>query len=278
MPIVTLITDLGKDTHVVAKAKMKLLSALPSVIIADISHTVPPFLVEDAVYFAKSYINDFPKDTIHLIAVDIDMQKHKRMVACKYREQIFVTADNGFLAMLTNNMECEYFELPTNNNSQIAFSPLKNLLVPLAIEIIEKGIDSVGEPIESIVEKTVEQPVVLENGLRGKVIYVNNYNNAVTNITRALFDNERVGRRFNVVLNRFDSILKLSTNYSDVEVGDSLCFFNEDGLLEIAVNKGKASELLGLGKDKRVTIEFFAERTTSSTDSDGLFNNDYQNS
>lgn len=278
MPIVTLITDLGKDTHEVAKVKMKLLSALPSATVIDISHAVSPFLVEDAVYFAKSCINDFPKDTIHLIAVDIDMQKHQRIIACRYKGQIFVTADNGFLSMLTNNIECEYYEILTNTDSQTSFSPLKDLLVPIAVEIIEKGVDSIGKSIDSIVEKTVEQPVVLENGLRGKVIYVNNYNNAVTNITRALFDNERVGRRFNVVLNRFDSILKLSDNYSDVEVGDSLCFFNEEGLLEIAVNKGKASELLGLGKDKRITIEFFTERTTSQTNNDGLFNNDYQNS
>lgn len=271
MPIVTLITDLGKDTHVVAKAKVKLLSAVPTVNIIDISHSVTPFLTEEAVYLAKSCVNDFPKDTIHLISVDVDIKKYERVLACRYKDQIFITSDNGFLAMLTNNQDCEYFAVPFDFSTKSTFSALKNVLAPVAINVIEKGLEVVGVPVETILEKTVETPVIFENGLRGKVIYINNFGNSVTNISRAIFDNERVGRRFRIVLNRFDNILELSNSYSNVGVGDNLCFFNDDGLLEVAINKGKASELLGLGKDKRVSIEFFAERTTSETKDDGLF-------
>lgn len=268
--IVTLITDLGKDTYVVAKAKAKLLAAVPSVSIIDISHTVTPFLIDEAVFFAKSCINDFPEGTIHLIAVDADIKKYKKLLACKFKGQIFITVDNGFISILTGNQTCEVFSLPYEGLPYNTLSPLKTLLCPIAIRVINEGLENIGRREENFLEKTVEQPIVFENGLRGKVLYINNYNNVITNISRALFDNERVGRRFNIVLNRFDNISNLSESYNDVGIGDNLCFFNADGLLEIAINRGSASKLLGLEKDKRITIEFFADRAVSETREQGL--------
>lgn len=270
MPIVTLITDLGKDTHVIAKAKAKLLSALSQVTIIDVSHAVTPFLLDEAVYFAKSCVNDFPEETIHIISVDADIKKYKRVLVAKYKGQFFITVDNGFVAMLTKGEDCEVFEVNHRGINYNTLSPLKTLLIPLVVELVNKGIETIGEKAESWLEKTLEQPVILESSIRGKVLYINNYNNAITNISRALFDNERVGRRFRVVLNRFDNISTLSESYNDVNVGDSLCFFNSEGLLEIAINRGSASQLLGLEKDKRVTVEFFTERSTSEMQAGGL--------
>lgn len=271
MPIVTLITDLGKDTHVIAKAKAKLLVAIPQVTIIDISHAVTPFLLDEALYFAKSSVNDFPAGTIHIISVDADIKKYKRALACKYKEQIFLTVDNGFIPMLTRGDDCEVFNLEYQHLPLSNLSPLKTLLSPLAIEIIEKGLEKIGTRVDDILEKTIEQPVVFEDGLRGNVVYINNYNNAITNISRALFDNERVGRKFRIVLNRFESISRLSESYNDVDTGSKLCFFNADGFLEVAVNRGSASKLLGLEKDKRITIDFFTDRAVSETKEQGMF-------
>lgn len=271
MPIVTLISDLGKDTHLVAKAKAQLLKAIPAATVIDVSHTVSPFVIEEAAYFAKSCINDFAEGTIHLISVDADIKKYKRVVAVRHNGQILISVDNGVLSMITGGINAAYYELSLDSDKDDAFLPLKTVLIPLAIEVINKGLEQVGIPIETVLEKTVEEPVVLNNGIRGKVIYVNNYHNAITNITRLIFDNERVGRNFEVILNRFDSIRGLSESYSSVDVGDNLCFFNEDGFLEIAVNRGKASQLLGLERGKRVTIEFFTERATSEAKTGGLF-------
>ena len=41
----------------------------------------------------------------------------------------------------------------------------------------------------------------------------------------------------------------ISQTYSDVEEGEAVCFFNSSGWLEIAINKGKAENLLGLKTD-----------------------------
>lgn len=274
MPIVTLTSDLGKDTHLVAKAKMQLLGKLPQATILDISHSVTPFAIDEAVYLAASCINDFPQGTLHLISVDMDVEKYGRLLACEFKEQLFVAADNGFLALLTQGEQATYYEIPFEAEVNSNFSPLKYILIPTAIKLIEKGLEAIGKPVESILEKTLERPFAMAGkSLRGHIVYVNNYGNAVTNITQAIFDTERAGRNFEIVLNRFDSINVISDSYNSVEEGDSLCFFNENGWLEIAVNRGNASQLLGLEKGKRLTIDFFDKQATKTAKAEGLFIN-----
>jgi S-adenosylmethionine hydrolase len=50
------------------------------------------------------------------------------------------------------------------------------------------------------------------------------------------------------VLLRDAFIEKISNHYADVPEGEKLAFFNEAGYLEIAVNKGYAAPLFGLGE------------------------------
>jgi S-adenosyl-L-methionine hydrolase (adenosine-forming) len=48
----------------------------------------------------------------------------------------------------------------------------------------------------------------------------------------------------------------LHTSYSDVQEGERLALFGSTGYLEIAMNKGKAASLLGLGLTDTVSIVF----------------------
>jgi hypothetical protein len=43
-------------------------------------------------------------------------------------------------------------------------------------------------------------------------------------------------------------IERISDHYADVPEGEKLAFFNEAGYLEIAINKGYAASLFGLGE------------------------------
>ncbi len=243
---------------------MRLLAALPTATIIDVAHHITPFSIDEAAYMMRTCVDDFEQGTIHLISVDVDFKKYPNLLACVYKGQIFITADNGLLTLFTPADETVYYKLPYEEMPEGNFFPLKHALVPAAIAIAQKGIEAVGKRIDHVLEKLLEQPLENKDKLRGHILYVNNYNNAITNITRTMFDNVRAGRNFEVVLNYFDSINSISEHYSDVEEGESLCFFNEDGLLEIAVNRAEASQLLGLEKGKRVTVEFFDSNPSSS--------------
>lgn len=53
-------------------------------------------------------------------------------------------------------------------------------------------------------------------------------------------------------------ITNISQSYLDVSEGELLALFDSEDQLEIAINKGKASSLLGLGIDDIVRIEVLA--------------------
>jgi len=55
---------------------------------------------------------------------------------------------------------------------------------------------------------------------------------------------------------RGESVKKVYSSYNDVSVGEIVAIFNSMDLLEIAMNQGKASSLLGLSVDDSVMIEF----------------------
>jgi S-adenosylmethionine hydrolase len=53
-----------------------------------------------------------------------------------------------------------------------------------------------------------------------------------------------------------ESIPMVNKNYNELDDGECFVVFNDLGLLEIGINKGNASELLGLKYDSPVSILF----------------------
>lgn len=259
MPIVSLTTDFGKDLYQVARAKLLLAGALPNALLVDVSHTITPHAIDEAAFVLDNCLDDFPSGSFHLVSVDLDLAKHKRLIVTERNEQYIIAADNGLPCLLTADREAKFYAIDIDPKQYNTFLPLKHVLVPLAVQLITEGIQQLGQPVDNIVEKTLEKPVADETALRGQIMYVTNYQNAVTNISRAFFEKERVGRNFEIEMNRYDRIDRLSEYYHEVPEGKSLAFFNDNGLLEIAINKGPAAQLLGLERGNIVSIEFFTE-------------------
>ena len=51
-------------------------------------------------------------------------------------------------------------------------------------------------------------------------------------------------------------IAEISTKYKDVPTAEKLALFGENNYLQIAINKGKANQLLGLRLHEIIRIEF----------------------
>jgi S-adenosylmethionine hydrolase len=60
-------------------------------------------------------------------------------------------------------------------------------------------------------------------------------------------------KKFTILANAGSSKL-ISKDYSDVDEGDMVCLFNAADYLEIAINKGKAENLLGLKIDSPILV------------------------
>ncbi len=84
------------------------------------------------------------------------------------------------------------------------------------------------------------------NWIEGQIIFIDNFENVIVNITKEEFEEQRKGRSFKIVFKRDEVIDKISETYADVAEGEKLALFNSAGYLEIAINKGNAAGLFGL--------------------------------
>jgi len=108
---------------------------------------------------------------------------------------------------------------------------------------------------DNIIEKMLFNPVIDKNVIKGHVIYIDSYENIITNITESFFKEMAAGRKFSILFRTYE-ITRISSSYTDVPAGEILALFDSNNHLEIAMNQGNAAGLLGLNYKDLVRIEF----------------------
>ena len=149
------------------------------------------------------------------------------------------------------------------------------MFVWVAAHISRKGtLEVVGKSVEQIKEIKELRPVVNQQGdqILGAVIYVDNYGNVITNITRKLFNEVGKSRPFTIFA-RNVKFRKVYETYSDAidfsipkekrdEDGKKIALFNDADHLELAIYKsntqtvGSAQSLFGLEYRESITVKF----------------------
>jgi hypothetical protein len=109
-----------------------------------------------------------------------------------------------------------------------------------------KKIETIGDQSISIQVKNHLRPLLGNNYIEGQIIFIDNFENVIVNITKEEFEEQRRGRSFTIVFKRDEIIDKISETYADVTEGEKLALFNAAGYLEVAINKGNAAGLFGL--------------------------------
>ena len=178
-----------------------------------------------------------------------------RFVALRHEGHFFIAPDNGLLTILFQNIDqANLRTLPADPTEHFA---VKNVFANVLAHFAEnKLFEELGEYPAPLVERISIQPVITPTRIRGTVIHVDNFENVIVNIHREVFEKAINGRDFSLFFKRHDPITKLSRNYCDVSTGEQLCLFNDADFLEIAVNMGKASSLLGLKVEDVVEVVF----------------------
>lgn len=258
MRVITLTTDLGHRDFYQAALKGSIISLLPDVRLIDISHEIPSFNIQNAAFILQNAYHYFPKETVHLIGIDTVFQEGGRYIAMKYNGHYFVGADNGiFSIMLGENTAEELIEIEMMQDLRFLHFPLADILVKAACHIAKgNDIHELGSSIDSPLQKVKLQPIIENNIIKGHVSYIDSFGNVISNISKDLFNREQKGRNFVLHFKRNETINKMSWHYNEVSEGEKLCLFGISNYLEIAINKGNASNLLGLFPDETIMVEF----------------------
>ena len=259
MSIITLTTDLGNKDSYLATVKASIYSQISDVKIIDISNNISPFNIYEAAFILKNCYKDFPDGTIHIISVDDEISVRSEHVAIEVNNQYFIGSDNGLFTLFLNEIKAEKIvKLNISQKTNCTTFAIKNIFVPAACHLARGGtmeiIGTVTSDLE--VQKMELQPVFNNNILKGLIIYVDNYGNAFSNITKEQF--YRLKRNsFSIMFGREDEkITKISSKYKDVPIAEKLAIFGENNLLQIAINQGQANKLLGLNLHETIRVEF----------------------
>ncbi|RLD38931.1 MAG: hypothetical protein DRI74_02355 [Bacteroidetes bacterium] len=257
MSIITLTSDWGLKDHYLASVKGAFLRSIPEVTLIDISHQIPPFDLNQTSFILKSAYKNFPEGTIHIVGVNTEASIEMPHVLIKYNKHYFIGADNGVFALMFDETPELIIELDIIQTSNRFSFSTKDVFVQAAMHLIEgNDIMLLGEKRESLTNKISFKPVIETNLIKGKVIYIDSYQNVITNITEDSFKEVVKGREFKILLRAGSyEITNISKSYMDVSEGELLALFDSENYLEISINKGKASGLLGLGIDDVIRIE-----------------------
>lgn len=257
MAIITLTTDLGYKDFYQAALKGSILSTLPDVNIIDITHEIQAFNISRAAFILKNCFSYFPINTVHLIGIDTVYSEHNKYIAVKYRDHYFVGSDNGIFSLIFEEQPQEIVEINIMQDLKFLHFPLADIFVKAACHLAAGGtLKEIGIPTDSVEERMSLHPIVEPDQIKGSVIFIDSFQNVITNITKDLFIKVQQGRKFTLSFRRNETINQLSWHYNEVPEGEKLCLFGISNHLEIAINKGNASGLLGLNISDIVRIDF----------------------
>lgn len=274
MAIITFTSDYGLIDHRVPSVKGKILSLNETVQIVDISHNIQAYNLLQTAYIIRNSYSFFPKNTVHIISVDSFFNKDRKCVLYKTDGHYFIAADNGVLSLIFYDIKPEaVFEITLNNrfDDEVNFTST-DIFAPVAVHLTNGGLPEViGRKYKTPKQLSFPRAVYNESErmIIGEIMYIDNFGNAVSNISRKFFEKNNIVLENFLIKFRNLALSKIFNQYTDFVNnwqnehefhGKSVAIFNDAGLLELTIYKGNsnngAKTLFGLHVGENIYIEF----------------------
>ena len=255
MPIVTLTTDFGLKDHFAGSLKGALYTAIEDLSISEISHLITPFDIQQGAFTLGHSWHRYPEGTIHIVCVGPSPSKRFNHVLFTMDKHFFIGANNGLFSLMTEARPEEVVEICPAGQEPSSFPALDIYVITAAKIALGMTLAEIGSPVNGIAELIKPRHFPEDDVIKGNIVYIDSFGNLVTDISRVEFDRVGQGRAFSIQLIG-DEITKVVRRYSDVDEGDKLALFNSEGILEIAINQGKANQLLNLRMNSVIRILF----------------------
>ena len=228
-------------------------------------------------YILKNSYKSFPEGTIHIVGVDSELSSENKHIAIALDNHYFVCPDNGIISMIASEIQpTKIVEINIHDRIESSF-PVLDVFVQVACFIARGGnLTVIGKEIKEYKKLIEIQPKANQNQTQiiGGVLYIDNYGNVITNISKKMFNDVGKGRdylvnasryTFSKIFNKYNEIAENDPKNANQFDGNKLALFNSAGFLEIAIYKsnlktvGGASTLLGLAYRDPIIIDFFTE-------------------
>jgi S-adenosylmethionine hydrolase len=264
MGIITLTTDFGTEDWFVGTMKGVIASINPKATVVDISHAIASGDIRAGAFALAASYGYFPKGTVHVAIVDPGVGSKRRAFAIQTARYFFVGPDNGVLSFSVQGEKIKAVRALENRacflESVSQTFHGRDVFAPVAARLARGvAIGKFGPTATSFVRLDWPEPKAHAEWIEGEVIYIDKFGNAITNIPAVSIASAGC-ERFQIFRGR-KRICSLATHYQAVPPGRAVAVQGSSGNLEIAVNGGNASVILGLRLGDRVDIRPITSRS-----------------
>ncbi len=233
--MIVLFTDFGISGPYVGQLKAVFARQASGMPVIELFSDAPACDPRAAAYLLAAYVEEFPIGTVFLCVVDPGVGGQRKAGLLMADGRWFVGPDNGLFEIVARRARetprWRELKVPAGGISgtfhgRDVFAPAAALLAGGAMP------DGQERPLAEM--RRPDWPDDL-----AEVIYIDGFGNAMTGLRADLIAD---GRGLDV---GGVQLLRART-FSEVPAGTAFCFANANGLMEIAVNQGRASEHFGL--------------------------------
>ena len=231
---IALVTDFSAAGPYTGQLRLLLDGLLPGLPVLNLVSDLPPFRPDLAAYLLPQLLRDLPSGTLYLCVVDPGVGGERGALALELDDNWLVGPDNGLLAVTARRareLRCRRVDWRPQRLSDSFHG--RDLFAPIAASLVE-GIVLQGEDLAPEGMLGYDWP---EESPR--VIYADGYGNLCCGI-RA----QGVDRSSGIVA--ADRELRYARTFCEVPAETPFWYENSFGLVELAVNQGRADRLLGL--------------------------------
>jgi S-adenosylmethionine hydrolase len=239
--MILLFTDFGAEGPYLGQMEAVLRQEAPGVPIINLLSNAPAGDPVRSSYLLAALAPEFPEASVFLAVVDPGVGSERRPVAVRADGRWFVGPDNGlFNSLAVQARYVEWFEIQWRPQRLSASFHGRDLFAPVAAKL---ALGDSAPGIRPCIRPSLESwPADLP-----EIVYVDHYGNAISGLRYAA---DMDGRSLS--WNGLE--IPQGRTFSSVAEGQALWYCNSIGLVEIAVNRGRADTGLGLGVGAEVRL------------------------
>ncbi len=239
---VFLYTDFGLEGPYVGQMRAAIAREAPGLAVVDLCHDLPPFRPRGAAYLLAALAPELPAGCVCVAVVDPGVGGARDAVVVEADGHRFVGPDNGLLAVVARRARAaRWWTLAWRPERLSASFHGRDLFAPAAARLAA-GLDVALAPRDDGAHVGADWPEDL-----AEVIYVDRFGNAMTGLRAGGL---APGARIEVG----GKVLQRARTFCDVPPGEAFWYENANGLVEIAVNQGRADTALGLAPGSSVRV------------------------
>ena len=240
--MIVLFTDFGLAGPYTGQMKAALHQTAPGVPAIDLFADAPASNPKAAAYLLAAYDDWFPAGTVFLCVVDPGVGGARPPIILKAGQHWYVGPGNDLFELVqrrAHDVLC--WDITWKPEHLSASFHGRDLFAPVA-GMLARGDPPPGEPRLQGAERRPDWPDDL-----AEIVYIDHFGNAMTGI--------RAGQLSPATrLCLSGRVVERALTFSDLPEGGAFWYENSNGLVEIAVNRGRADQNLGLAVGTTVDI------------------------